>query len=57
VTHISAAIPQRAEDMFRKAVRLNKSEKVVYILCWDPEWNRLASNRDGLFRDVLKYLQ
>jgi len=56
VTHMSAAIPQNVEDMFRKMVKLNKSEKVVYILCWDPEFNRLASGKNGLFRDVLHCL-
>jgi len=56
VTHASAAIPQSVEDMFRKGVKLNKTEKAVFILCWDPEFNRLASGRNGLFRDILKCL-
>jgi hypothetical protein len=56
-THMSMAIPQSAENMFRKWVKLNKTEKAVYIYCWDPEWNRLASGKNGLFRDVLKCLQ
>jgi hypothetical protein len=55
-THMSMAIPQSAENMFRKWVKLNKTEKAVYIYCWDPEWNRLASGKNGLFRDVLKCL-
>jgi hypothetical protein len=56
VTHASTAIPQSVEDMFRKGVKLNKTEKVVFILCWDPEFNRLASGRNGLFRDILRIL-
>jgi hypothetical protein len=56
-THMAVAIPQRVEDMFRKSVKLNKTEKAVYIFCWDPEFNRLASGKNGLFRDVLKCLQ
>ena len=55
-THMSVAIPQSVEDMFRKMVKLNRTEKAVYIFCWDPEFNRLASGKNGLFRDVLKCL-
>jgi hypothetical protein len=56
VTHASTAIPQSVEDMFRKGVKLNRTEKAVFILCWDPEFNRLASGKNGLFRDILKCL-
>jgi len=55
-THMSTAIPKSVEDMFRKRVKLNKTEKAVYIFCWDPEFNRMASGKNGLFRDVLRYL-
>lgn len=56
VTHDSMAHPKSVNDIFRGEVGLNKTEKAVYIICWDSEWNRLASNKDGLFRDILKML-
>jgi hypothetical protein len=56
VTHASTAIPQSIETMFRKDVELNKTERVVFILCWDPEWNRVASNKGGLFWNILRCL-
>jgi len=55
-THMSMAIPQSAENSFRKWVKLNKTEKAVYMYCWDSEWNRLASGKNGLFRDVIRCL-
>ena len=42
--------------MYKKEIKLNKSEKVVLILCYDPKLNRDAKNKDGLFREVLKSL-
>jgi hypothetical protein len=57
VTHTSIALPRGWHDMFRKAIGLNKSEKAVYIVCWDTHWKRLASSKSGLFTDVLKVLQ
>jgi hypothetical protein len=55
-THMSSALPSTTADFFRKQAHLSKSEKVVYIFCWDPLWNRLASGRNGLFTDILHCL-
>ncbi len=55
-THLSVALPQSAWHFFRKQVHLNKTEKIVFIECWDPIWNRNASGRSGLFKDVLQVL-
>ena len=55
-THMSATLPKEAEAFFRKMASLSKSEKVVFIFCWDPMWCRLASRRTGLFTEVLKVL-
>jgi len=55
-THMSTALPKEASDFFKKMVHLNKSEKVVFIFCWDPMWNRRASGRNGLFIDVYNTL-
>lgn len=56
VTHDSMAHPKSVNYIFRQEVGLNKTEKAVYIICWDSEWNRLASNKDGLFRDIIRCL-
>ena len=55
-THMSPALPKDASDFFKKMAHLNKSEKVVFIFCWDPMWNRRASGRNGLFTEVYKRL-
>lgn len=42
-----------------KSVDLAKKEKVVYLVCWDPVWNKDASAPEGLFSymiSVLKYI-
>ena len=51
-THFSSALPKLAFDSFKKQVKLSKSEKVVFIFCWDSEWGR-----KGLFKDVLRILR
>ena len=51
-THFSSALPKSAFDSFKKQVKLSKSEKVVFIFCWDSEWGR-----KGLFKDVLRILR
>ncbi len=56
-THMSTVLPEAVMTMFRKQVHLNKSEKVVYVFCWDPIWNRPAMSKDGLFRDILQALK
>jgi len=56
-THITAALPKELSDSFKKIVHLNKSEKVVYILCWDINWGRSAAGKNGLFTQVLECMQ
>lgn len=56
VTHMSIALPESVWNSYRKQARINKSEKVVFLLCWDTKWNRNASSSHGLFTDVLKML-
>ena len=56
-THISMALPNSVWHSFRKQVKLNKGEPVVFITCWDTKWNRNASGPSGLFTDVLKVLK
>ena len=56
-THTSSVISKSYADMLRKQVKLNKSEDVVYIFCWDTKWCRNASNKNGLFTDILKVMK
>lgn len=56
-THGSLALPESVWTRFRKEAHINKSEKVVYIFCWDTKWNRNAAGPSGLFRDVLRVLK
>lgn len=55
-THVATALPKEWSDSFKKMVHLNKSEKVVYILCWDTKWGRQAAGKNGLFTKVLECL-
>lgn len=55
-THATVGLPKEWSDSFKKMVHLNKSEKVVFILCWDTKWGRTASGKNGLFRQVLECL-
>lgn len=56
-THMSSALPQSVWHSWRKQAHLNKTEKIVCILCWDPLWNRKASGRNGLFKNIFQVLK
>ena len=56
-THMSLVLPESVWEMYRKEAHLNKTEKVVYIICWDTKWNRNASGSLGLFNDVVRILK
>lgn len=55
-THMSTALFNSLFESFKKQLKLNKSEKVVYLFCWDNRWDYLASKRNGLFNDIIKVL-
>ena len=55
-THMSLSLPIHMLNLFKKEHKLNLNENVLYVFCWDPIWNRNASNVDGLFTDVLSNL-
>jgi hypothetical protein len=56
-THTSSVLPLSVWNSYRKQSHVNKSEKIVYIQCWDTKWNRNASGPSGLFTDVLRILK
>ena len=55
-THTSLVLPESVWNSYRKQVKLNVTEKIVFITCWDTKWNRNASAANGLFTDILKVL-
>jgi hypothetical protein len=55
-THSTVGLPKEWSDSFKKMVHLNKSEKVVFIFCWDTHWGRGAAGKNGLFIQVLECL-
>ncbi len=55
-THTSVGLPKEWSDSFKKMAHLNKSEKVVFILCWDAQWGRSAAGKQGLFTQILECL-
>lgn len=56
-THMSTVLPFNNWEQERKGAKINKSEKIAYIFCWDTKWNRNASLATGLFTDVVKILR
>lgn len=56
ISHMSPAVPQDYKSFQLKQSKINKSEPVVYVYCFDPQWNRYSSSRAGLFKDVLRCL-
>ena len=56
-THLSSTFPSSVWHSLRKQSHINKSEKVVFLQCWDTKWNRNASSSSGLFSDVLRVLK
>jgi hypothetical protein len=57
ITHTTVGLPKEWSDSFKKMAHLNKSEKVVFILCWDTHWGRSASGKSGLFTQVIDCLR
>lgn len=55
-THMPLYLPIRNMNLFKKEHKLNQDENVLYVFCWDPIWNRAASDKDGLFNVVYKYI-
>lgn len=55
-THLSMGVPTKVFEQYLKQSKINKTEKVVFVVCWDPLWKRNAAGRKGLFTEVLKIL-
>lgn len=56
-THMSSVLPYSRWEKNRKELNINKTEKIVFIFCWDLHWNRNASKHLGLFNDIEKILK
>uniref|UniRef100_A0A6C0JJ36 Uncharacterized protein n=1 Tax=viral metagenome TaxID=1070528 RepID=A0A6C0JJ36_9ZZZZ len=55
-THMPLYLPINTINLFKKEHKINRNEDVLYVICWDPIWNRDASKKDGLFTDVFKHI-
>ena len=55
-THMSTIIPDSYYNFERKQVKINKTEDIVMVLTFDPQWNRNAASKLGLHTDVIKAL-
>jgi len=60
-THMSTIIPydvvlQESEHVLSNT-NLIKSNKIVYIFCWDPIWGREAGEKNGLFKNIINILK
>jgi hypothetical protein len=56
-TKLATGIPQSTLDAYLKEAGVNKTEGAVFVVCWDPKWNRGAAGVRGLFTDVLAVLK
>ena len=55
-THMSLAIPKDYMNFQLKQSKINRTEPVLFIFCFDPQWNRYCSDKNGLFSNIVKIL-
>ena len=55
-THMPLYLPINTINLLKNEHKINQDEDVLYVFCWDPIWNRDASQKDGLFTDVFKHI-
>lgn len=55
-TSLRTELPSETIDFLKKQSHINKSEAVVYIACFDPEYGRQAGSKKGLYSTVLENL-
>ena len=55
-TSMPTGLPTITFERYKRELKINKAEKVVFVQCWDPIWKRNAAGRKGLFTEVLKIL-
>jgi hypothetical protein len=56
-SHMPNTVSVATWDAWRKECHIDKSEKIVHVMCYDLQWNRNASGPGGLFKDVLRILK
>lgn len=55
-TQLIVALPEIIMNNLKKQLKIDKSEKTIYINIFDAKYGRRASSKDGLFHAVLKGL-
>jgi hypothetical protein len=56
-THMPNIVSDATWHRLRKQSHINKSERIVWVSCYDLTWNRSAVGPKGLFKEVLKILK
>lgn len=56
-THMPNTVSITQWDRWRKECHIDKTEKIVFVVCYDLKWNRSAVGAKGLFKEVLKILK
>lgn len=56
-TTMPTTLPKSTVDLYKKHVKLNKSEDVLWVTFIDPEYGRNALKKNGLFTVVLDTLK
>lgn len=56
-THMPNIISDATWQRLRKQHHIDKTEKIVWVSCYDLTWNRSAVGAKGLFKEVLHVLK
>ncbi len=56
-THMPNTVSMTQWEKWRKESHIDKTEKIVFVVCYDLTWNRSAVGAKGLFKEVLHVLQ
>ena len=56
-TKMPTTLPKSTADFYKKTVKLNKSEDVLWVTVIDPQYGRHALTKNGLFTVVLEALK
>ena len=56
-THMPNTVSISQLDRWRKECHIDKTEKIVFVVCYDLTWNRSAVGAKGLFKEILRILK
>jgi len=56
-THMPNIVSDATWHRLRKQFHIDKTEKIVWVSCYDLTWNRSAVGAKGLFKEILRVLK